>query len=92
MLNFEWDKMKAKINLSKHIVSFEEATTVFDDVFAKYSFDPDYSSTEDRYVIVGCSFKNRILFMSYTDRNDKIRIISSRLASNNERKYYENAK
>ena len=90
MLEFEWDENKAKINNTKHSVSFEEASTVFNDSFAKFDYDLDHSIDEDRYVLIGHSYKNRLLFVSFTEKGNKIRIISSRLATNMERNQYEN--
>jgi uncharacterized protein len=90
MLVFEWDENKAESNKKKHLISFEEASTVFNDAFSKFDNDPDHSINEDRFVIIGYSCKNRLLFVSYTDRGEKIRIISSRLATKYERMLYEN--
>ena len=90
MQEFEWDEDKAKTNISKHNVDFKEASTVFNDMFAHYSYDPDHSIIEDRFILIGYSTKNRLLFVSYTERNEKIRIISSRLATFKERFYFEN--
>jgi uncharacterized protein len=90
MLFFEWDNDKAFTNKQKHSVRFEEASTVFNDPFAKYENDPDHSKNEDRYILIGYSYKNRLLFVAYTDRGNKIRIISSRLATKQERLQYEN--
>ncbi len=55
-MKFEWDQNKADSNLSKHGVSFNEATTVFDDPFYLDFFDPDHSFGENRYIIIGQSF------------------------------------
>ena len=88
-LVFEWDKQKAKINQRKHNISFEEASTVFDDPLAVNFDDPDHSTGENRYLIIGLSDQARFLFVSYTDRNNKIRLISARLVTPKERRYYE---
>ena len=88
-MQFEWDLKKAKSNLSKHGVSFEEAKTVFNDPLYVDFYDPDHSEEEDRYIIVGESSLKRILLVSYTERKDKIRIISSRQVTKNERQAYE---
>jgi len=87
---FEWDSNKAKSNEKKHGVSFEEAQTVFDDPFYVDFYDPDHSDNEDRYIIFGASSRNRILLVSYTERGNKIRIISARLATKQEQKSYQN--
>lgn len=88
-LSFEWDADKARRNLAKHAVSFEEAATVFGDALSKTIFDPQHSDEEDRFVILGESKQARLLAVSFTDRADKIRIISARRASRRERKQYE---
>ena len=89
MLIFEWDDRKAKQNIQKHGISFEEATTVFGDPFSITIYDPLHSKEEDRFVILGMSNKNRILVVVHTERNDRIRIISARKATKKERKQYE---
>lgn len=86
---FEWDLGKAKTNLHKHGVSFAEAATVFFDPLSMTVPDPLHSSTEKRYVITGLSYQRRALVVVHTDRGDKIRIISARLATASERKKYE---
>ncbi len=88
-LKFEWDINKAKSNQKKHGVSFEEAQTVFDDPFYVDFYDPDHSKNEERYIIFGASSQNRILLVSYTERGNKIRIISARLATKQEHKNYQ---
>jgi uncharacterized DUF497 family protein len=90
MLEFEWDPDKAASNAAKHGVSFEEAATVFGDPFSLTAYDPDHSQDEDRYITMGSSVDNRLLLVSHTDREDRIRIISARLATRRERKAYEN--
>ena len=89
MLIFEWDERKAKQNIRKHGVSFEEAATVFGDQFSITIYDPLHSENEDRFVILGMSSKNRLLVVVHTERGDKIRIISARKATKKERKQYE---
>jgi uncharacterized DUF497 family protein len=88
-LSFEWDADKARINVQKHGVSFEEASTVFQDPLASTIYDPDHSEDEDRYLSLGQSSENRLLVVSFTDRDETIRIISARVASRRERKQYE---
>jgi uncharacterized DUF497 family protein len=83
-MKFEWDKQKAKLNLSKHGISFEEAQTVFDDPLYVDFYDPDHSENEDRYIILGESSNSRILLVSYTERSDKIRLISARQVTKQE--------
>ena len=88
-MEFEWDENKAKANLSKHRVSFNEAKTVFDDLLYIDFYDPDYSDDEDRYIIIGESQQRRLLIVSYTEREDKIRLISAREVTRREREDYE---
>lgn len=88
-LIFEWDRTKAERNLRKHGVSFEEAATVFGDPLSRTIEDPLHSASEDRFVTVGESFRQRVLVVVHTDRDDRIRIISSRVATQRERKSYE---
>jgi uncharacterized DUF497 family protein len=88
-MQFEWDENKATQNLSKHGVSFEEAKTIFDDPLYVDFYDPDHSENEERYLIVGQSNQRRILILSYTERGDKIRLISAREVTPIERKAYE---
>ncbi|MFH1050199.1 MAG: BrnT family toxin [bacterium] len=90
MENFEWHKEKADLNIKKHNVSFEESLTVFDDPLGIYKPDDEHSISEERGYLIGNSYKNRLLVVSFTERNNKIRIITARLATKNERKYYEN--
>ena len=90
MLEFEWDLEKAKLNSSKHRVTFEEAATVLGDPLSMTVYDPDHSQDEDRYITMGTSSDRRLLVVSHTDRNDRIRIISARQATTRERKAYEN--
>lgn len=87
--NFEWDEEKAKANLKKHKVSFDEAVTVFNDPFSITILDPDHSMDEHRYLDIGSSDKGRVLVIAYTERGASIRIISCRKATPRERKLYE---
>jgi uncharacterized DUF497 family protein len=88
-MEFERDEKKAKANLKKHKVSFEEAGTVFDDLLFLIFADPDHSFDEKRFIIMGKSNKNRLLVVSFTERKPKIRLISARKATRAERKNYE---
>jgi uncharacterized DUF497 family protein len=90
-LQFEWDEAKAKQNRRKHGVSFEEASTVFADALALTIDDPLHSDEEDRFVTLGESDRRRVLVVVFTERGDKIRIISARVATRWERKDYEEA-
>ena len=88
-LNFEWDEEKAKANLKKHRVSFDEATTVFIDPFSMTISDPNHSVNEQRYIDLGSSDKGRVLVVVYTERGSHIRIICCRKATSSERQLYE---
>jgi uncharacterized DUF497 family protein len=88
-MNIEWDPRKAKSNLRKHGVSFEEAATALSDPMAITGADPDHSITEYRYVTFGVSVRGRLLVVSHTEEGETIRIISARKASKGEREIYE---
>jgi len=88
-MQFEWNPDKANSNLKKHGVSFNEASNVFNDPLSVTFPDPDHSFGEERYVIIGLSSANRILIVSHTDRVNRVRIISAREATRNERRFYE---
>lgn len=88
-MNFEWEETKALANLRKHKVSFEEASTVFEDDLSLTGRDPDHSIGEHRFVTFGVSSENRVLAVSHTERGGKIRIVSARPATRMERKMYE---
>ena len=91
--NFEWDPIKARDNLDKHDVAFDEAATVFKDSKAFSIFDPDHSETGDRWITMGISEKGRLLIVIHTFQEESedavtIRIISSRKATKQETKIY----
>ena len=88
-LSFEWDERKAKSNLAKHGLSFEEASTVFGDPLSLTISDPAHSQVEDRSIILGQSHQRKLLVVVHTERGDNIRVISARRASRRERKSYE---
>ena len=91
-IKFDWDKSKASLNKKKHGISFEEAVTVFYDDDALEFHDPDHSEEEDRFFMVGLSFRTRILIVSHCVRGvgSVIRIISARKATKQEtQKYWE---
>ncbi|MBF0239039.1 MAG: BrnT family toxin [SAR324 cluster bacterium] len=89
MLLFEWDPNKASSNINKHKITFDEASTVFQDTRSLTIDDPLHSWDEERLIIIGMSHKNRLLVVVHTEREDKVRIISARKATKNERRYYE---
>ena len=89
-LIFEWDSQKDKINLNKHGVSFEEAKTVFYDEYAISYFDPEHSEDEDRFILLGMSFKLKTLVICHCFRQEEkiVRIISARKADKDEEQVY----
>lgn len=89
-ISFEWDKNKALLNLEKHGVSFEEASTVFDDQNAILFDDPDHSEHEERMILLGISAKANLLIVCHCVRKSEtiIRIISARKATKSEEKQY----
>ena len=91
ILNFNWDKNKAKSNIIKHNVSFNEASTVFDDIDAKLINDPDHSEEEERFVLIGVSDNLRILTVVHCIVEDEynIRIISARKSTKKESDQYK---
>ena len=88
-LDFDWDEDKAKANAKKHKIGFEEAKTVFGDPFLQTFPDKEHSDEEQRFVNIGRSAQSKILVVIHTEREGKIRIISSRKATTSERKFYE---
>ncbi len=86
---FDWDENKAKSNLDKHGVSFDEATSVFDDPLFLTFADLEHSIHEQRFIIMGESTKGKLLVVSYTEKQNHTRLISARPATRKERKAYE---
>lgn len=86
---FEWDDEKATENLTKHGVSFSEASTVFADPLSRTIADPLHSEDEERFVVLGQSGLHNTLVVVHTYRDDVIRIISARMATSRERRDYE---
>ena len=85
-MRFEWDAIKATANLRKHGVSFEEASTVFNDMSAREAFDDLHSDDEDRFHLLGISEHDRLLVVSYCYRKSSVvRIISARKAQSREK-------
>lgn len=85
-LKFEWDVEKDLKNQKKHGVSFETASYVFDDEYHIEMYDFEHSMEEDRYIAIG--MVNKVLFVVFTERKDKIRLISARPANESERSLY----
>lgn len=86
---FEWDPQKAKTNLLKHRVSFEEALTVFSDPLSATFDDPDPSKSEERFITIGYSSQGNLFVVAHTERVGIVRIITARLATTGERKRHE---
>ena len=89
-IRFTWNETKAQANLLKHKISFNEATSVFSDDNARLIYDPDHSLEEERFLLLGISYKLKILIVVHCMKNgsNEIRIISARKASKKEQKQY----
>lgn len=85
-MKFEWDEAKNTINKQKHKISFETAAHVFEDPYCIELFDFEHSVDEDRYIAIGKV--GDVLFVVFTERTDKLRLISARLATSVERSLY----
>lgn len=88
-MRFEWDSRKATRNSRAHGVSFEEAATMFADPLSLTIVDPDHSTLEERFIVLGLSYRQRLLVVVHSGSADAIRIVSARLATNHEREAYE---
>ncbi len=89
-MEFDWDNNKAKRNLDKHGITFQEATTVFSDILALTFDDPDHSLGEMRLLTFGKAKTNKLLVVSHTELEEgKIRMISARTMTKHERRIYE---
>jgi len=89
-IEFEWDEKKDKSNSKKHGVSFEEAQTVFCDEYAIQFYDPEHSESEERFLLLGASFKSNALVVCHCFRRKEtiVRIISARKADKDEEEVY----
>ncbi|MTJ48428.1 BrnT family toxin [Dolichospermum sp. UHCC 0259] len=89
-ITFQWDEEKNKINQQKHGISFEEAESVFFDDYAVQFWDEEHSEEEERFLLLGISYKMRILLVVHCFREEDsiIRMISARKATKNETKEY----
>ncbi len=89
-LRFEWDNNKDKANISKHGISFDQAQTAFYDEYAIQFFDPEHSENEDRFLLLGTSFKLKTLVICHCFREEEtvVRIISARKADKEEEQVY----
>jgi uncharacterized DUF497 family protein len=87
---YEWDLEKAAANERKHGVSFDEAKTIYLDPFAETFDDPDHSDDERRFITIGMSTQQRLLFVAHADSGvDRVRIISARTATRGETNAYQ---
>lgn len=86
-LEFEWDEEKERLNIKKHGISFTMAAKVFLDAGRIEIYDEAHSIDEDRYITIG--WAGDVLFVVYTERTSRIRLISARLATARERRIYE---
>lgn len=87
-VRFQWDVAKARANLRKHGVAFDEASTVFADPLSLTIADPTHSDDEDRFVTIGQSRQGRLLVVVHTERISMLRIISARPATRREGRAY----
>lgn len=88
-MRFDWDPKKAASNLADHGVSFQEAATVLGDPLGWSYPDVEHSESEPRWITIGLSEKRRILVVSHASRSQRTRLISARLATRRERRFYE---
>lgn len=91
-IDFEWDEGNILKSYTKHDITAEEAESVFIDIYLSVAEDTKHSINEKRYAAVGTSISARILFVVYTIRNNRVRIISARPANREERRHYEEIK
>jgi uncharacterized DUF497 family protein len=86
---YEWNAAKAKTNIQKHDVSFDEAATVFLDPLAWTFPDPDHSGGEEREITIGYTARHQVVFVAHCQRGNRVRIISARKATRREQRQYE---
>jgi uncharacterized protein len=86
---FEWDDWNVKKNEQKHRVTVSECEQVFSDPRKRIAFDTLHSSkTEKRFILIGKTSNERLLYIAFTARNKKIRVISARDLNRKERHLY----
>jgi uncharacterized DUF497 family protein len=91
VLEFEWDDEKAAINVAKHGVAFSDAKRLFDDIHALHYVGRSMVYEEERFVGIGIA-NGAVLTVVYTERGDRIRLISARKATRHEQKAYDEAR
>jgi len=89
LLQFDWDPNKAASNEKKHGVGFPEAATAFGDPLSLTISDAEHSEDEARFILVGLTYRGRLVVVAHLELNEHVRIISARLATNAERRFYE---
>ena len=88
-IEVDGDDRKNRLNQRKHAVSFGEAATIFLDPFEIAIEDPAHAVSEYRFISIGQSFEGRLLVVSYSEQNNRIRIITARKPTRSERRDYE---
>jgi uncharacterized DUF497 family protein len=88
-IRFEWDRNKAESNRRKHGVSFDEASTAFGGTLSLTIPDPDHSIGEERFVLLGFTYRDNLVAVAFAERGETIRILSARPATRRERRVYE---
>jgi len=88
-LHFSWDRAKAAANFRKHALSFAEGATAFGDPLSITIPDPDHSSREERFLLIGLTNRGRLAVVAHVERGDDIRIINARFPTRHERRTYE---
>jgi len=88
-MKFEWDQRKEASNTVKHGVGFAEAVSVFGDPLSRTISDHGHSIEEDRFIIIGLLSKRNLLGVVHTVREDRVRLISARPATKNEKRDYQ---
>ena len=88
-MEFEWDAEKDQRNQTKHGISFDEASSIFNDPFAITIDDPDHSWDEHRFLTTGYSNRQRLIIAAHADREERVRLINAREVNGGERHIYE---
>jgi hypothetical protein len=88
-MRFEWDPEKARRNLAKHGVSFDDASSAFADPLSLTIDDPDHSQGEHRLILLGETYSGKLVVVAHLADDETVRIISARLAERHERRTYE---
>jgi uncharacterized DUF497 family protein len=88
-MRFEWDPEKARRNLARHGVSFDEASSAFADPLSLTIDDPDHSQGEHRLLLLGETYSGKLVVVAHLADDETVRIISARLAERHERRTYE---